>query len=421
MASGDKHSKTEAPTPKRKKEARREGTVARTPELVTWVVVLAGTYLAQYTVQRTYTLCQQLVPKVAGAMSRPALANDLAVAGSAATGALSAMAPALLGSMALALVVNLAQTRGLISFKRLKPSLRSLNPKAGLARMFGTRGLWEVAKQALRVGVLSLVAWQTVAGLLPVMTAHGPLAVTAVASQVATRALALAREVAAISLVLAALDYLFQRHKTAQSLKMTKEEVKEERRQSEGSPLVRGALRRRQRQLSRHRMIMAVAKADAVVVNPTHYAVAVLYVRGQGAPRVVAKGTDLLALRIREEATTRGVPVVEDPPLARALYVACELEQEVPRELYEAVARLLTFIYSLRAQGRTRRLDGGPHRTALLEPVGGGAAGARATATSAAARVAAVTGMATITGTAAGRVAAAGMATITGTAAGVAG
>ena len=120
--------------------------------------------------------------------------------------------------------------------------------------------------------------------------------------------------------------------------------------------------------MSRNRMIASVARADAVVLNPTHYAVAVKYVRGQGAPRVVAKGADFLALRIREEAVAHGVPLVEDPPLARALYVACEIEQEIPRELYEAVARLLTFIYSLKAKGGMARMDGAPHRTTLLGP-----------------------------------------------------
>jgi flagellar biosynthetic protein FlhB len=135
--------------------------------------------------------------------------------------------------------------------------------------------------------------------------------------------------------------------------------------------------------MSRNRMMAAVAKADAVVVNPTHFAVALSYVRGRGAPRVVAKGTDFMALQIREEASNHRVPIVEDPPFARALYVACELEQEIPAELYEAVARLLTFIYSLRANGRTTRIDGAPLKPAaplLTGASGGVVAGARPTA-----------------------------------------
>ena len=168
---------------------------------------------------------------------------------------------------------------------------------------------------------------------------------------------------AAISLVLAVLDYIVQYRKVARQLRMTKHEVKEEAKSTEGNPQMRGAIRRRQRQMARNRMIASVAKADAVVVNPTHFAVAVSYVRGRGAPRVVAKGTDFMALQIREEATAHRVPLVEDPPLARALYVACDLEQEIPTEFYEAVARLLTFIYSLRANGRSSRIDGAPLQT----------------------------------------------------------
>ena len=162
---------------------------------------------------------------------------------------------------------------------------------------------------------------------------------------------------AAIGLGLAVIDYVVQYRKTARQLRMTKQEVKEDSKASEGNPHVRGAIRRRQRQMARNRMLAAVARADAVVLNPTHFAVAVSYVRGRGAPKVVAKGVDFLALRIREEATVHRVPLVEDPPLARALYVACEVEQEIPTELYEAVARLLTFIYSLKASGRAT-----PHR-----------------------------------------------------------
>ncbi|MGH9107055.1 MAG: EscU/YscU/HrcU family type III secretion system export apparatus switch protein, partial [Acidimicrobiales bacterium] len=381
MAGEDKHSRTEKPTARRKREARREGTVARTPEVVTWLAILAGSYLVQHTFEATWALVYKLWDEISGSMAHPSVATDMAIARSGAEGALSALAPALLATMVTALLVNLAQTRGLVTFGPLKPTLSRLNPKNGLKRLFSPRSIWEVSKQVVRVGLLGLVAWETVYGLLPVFRADGPLSSTAVASLVAGRALSLTREVAAISLVLAALDYIVQYRKVSRDLRMTREEVKEETKSSEGNPLVRGQIRRRQRQMARNRMIAAVAGADAVVVNPTHFAVALRYVRGQGAPKVVAKGADFLALRIREEAMTHRVPVVEDPPLARALYVACELEQEIPGQLYEAVARLLTFIYGLRATGRATRIDGAPLRPAVGLLAGGvGPAGARAAA-----------------------------------------
>jgi flagellar biosynthetic protein FlhB len=370
MPDEDKHSRTEKPTAKRKKEARREGQVARTPEVVTWLVILSATYLVQHTVQSTYIFLDRLWYQIGDAITHPSIAADVAVAAKGAKGALSSMAPAVLGTMVLALLINLAQTRGLVTFHPLKPTLSHLNPAQGLKRLFSPRSAWEGAKQAVRVSLLSLVAWKTLRGFLPIVTGAGPLSSTTVAAVVATRALSLARQVAAIGLGLAALDYVVQYRKIARQLRMTRHELREESKSSEGNPYVRGAIRRRQRQMARNRMIAAVAGADAVVLNPTHFAVAVSYVRGRGAPKVVAKGTDFLALRIREEATAHRVPLVEDPPLARALYVACDLEEEIPTQLYEAVARLLTFIYALKASGHSMRIDGAPHKpaSALLGP-----------------------------------------------------
>lgn len=376
MPDEDRHSKTEKPTTRKKKEARRMGTVARTPEVVSWLLVLLGSYLVQHTVQATTALTETLWSRIAGSMSQPSLATDLSIAASAGTGVLTALAPALLATMVAALLVNLAQTRGLITFHPLKPSFSKINPRNGLKRIVSPQGLWNVIKQVVRVALLGLVAWQAVYGLLPLLAGAGPISSFAIASLVAGKALGLTREVAAIGLVLAVLDYIVQYRKVSSDLRMTKQEVREEQKSTEGNPVMRGQIRRRQRQMARNRMIAAVARADAIVVNPTHFAVALRYIRGQGAPKVVAKGTDFLALRIREEAATYRVPIVEDPPLARALYVACDLEQEIPTELYEAVARLLTFIYGLRASGRITRIDGAPLRptSPLLPaaPLGGG-------------------------------------------------
>ncbi len=361
---GDKHSRTEKPTAKRKKQARKDGTVARTPEVVTWLVVLLGSYLVPDTISSTYALLERLWARVPDAMSSPSLPADMSVVSQGLAGALMAMAPVLLAIMGLALVINLAQTRGLVTLTPLKPSFKRLNPKNGFKRIVSPRSLWEVGKQIVRMALLTLVAWQTMTGLFRLVGGGEPVSVLTVATSVAHRAIGLAREVSEIGLVLAALDYVVQFRKISSQLKMSREEIKEESKASEGNPHTKGAIRRRQRQMSRSRMMSAVAAADAVVMNPTHFAVALRYVKGRGAPRVVAKGADLLALRIREEAEAHRVPVVEDPPLARALYAACELEREIPAELYEAVARLLTFIYGLKASGRSLRIDGAPHRPA---------------------------------------------------------
>ena len=293
MADADKHSRTEKPTARRKKEARRDGQVARTPEVITWLVIMSGSYLVQHTVKTTYAFVDRLWYQVADAISHPSLATDMSIAGEGGRGVLSNLAPAVLATMVLALVANLAQTRGLITFKPLKPSFSHLNPAKGLKRLFSPRSAWEAAKQAVRVCLLSLVAWKTVSGFVPVATAAGPLSSTAIASMVATRALTLTRQVAGIGLGLAVLDYVVQYRKTARQLRMTRQEVKEDSKSSEGSPYMRNAIRRRQRQLSRNRMLAAVAGADAVVLNPTHFAVAVSYVRGRGAPEGGGQGSRL--------------------------------------------------------------------------------------------------------------------------------
>jgi flagellar biosynthetic protein FlhB len=364
MPDEDKHSRTEKPTARRRKEARHQGQVARTPEVITWLVILAGSYLVQHTVQAAYLFEQQLWPQVENAISRPSTITDIGVARAAAEGTLTSAGPAVVAIMVLALVANLAQTRGLVTFHPLKPTFSKLNPAKGLKRLISPKSAWDAAKQVVRVSLLVGVVWKGVAGFVPLATGSGPLSSTAIAVMVGTRSITLVRQVAGIGLVLAAADYLVQFRRIARQLRMTRSEIKEESKSSEGNPQVRGVIRRRQRQLARNRMIAAVASADAVVLNPTHFAVALVYIRGQGAPKVVAKGVDFLALRIREEAIAHDVTLVEDPPLARALYVACELEEEIPTELYEAVARLLTFIYSLKTSGRARRIDGAPHRPA---------------------------------------------------------
>ncbi|MDQ1566586.1 MAG: flagellar biosynthesis protein FlhB, partial [Actinomycetota bacterium] len=169
-----------------------------------------------------------------------------------------------------------------------------------------------------------------------------------VMTQVAGATMALIRSTALAGLALAAADYAFQRRRVKKGMKMTKQEVKEEYRQSEGDPMTRQRIRQRQVEMSRNRMMAAVAVSSVVVVNPTHYAVALEYRPEFGAPRVVAKGQGHIAARIREEAEKHNVPIVRDVPLARTLHAACKVGQTIPADLYEAVARLLAFVFSLK-------------------------------------------------------------------------
>ena len=177
-----------------------------------------------------------------------------------------------------------------------------------------------------------------------------PVDMAPVITYAGSKILGLVRDISAAGLLLAFGDYAYQRHQLQKSLKMTKQDVKDESKNADGDPLVKGQIRRKMMRMSRARMMAAIAGADVVVVNPTHYAVALKYEPGHGrAPTVVAKGVDDLARRIRDEGRKHKVPVVEDPPVARAIYAACDIDEQIPAEMYVAVARLLAFVFTLPA------------------------------------------------------------------------
>jgi flagellar biosynthetic protein FlhB len=359
---GDKHSKTEKPSAKRQKDARKKGNIPRSPELVTWTALMVATFLLPALAERVGVLWKQMAFQMSQQISHPDTGSALGFLGRSFSGAAVAVLPFLVPLALVGVVGNLAQTRGALNTSALRPSLKSLDPRKGFQRIFSPKAGWEAAKQLIKVGAVGVLVWRTVTATLTRLTGQGQLDVMAVGGLVVKEALSLGRTVAAIGLLLAIVDYLLARRRVGRGLKMTKQEVRQESKDNDGNPEVKGAIRRRQRQMARRRMLAAVAGADAVVVNPTHYAVALRYEAGSGAPKVVAKGIDFLALRIREEAEAHAVPLVEDVPLARALYAACQLDQEIPTEFYEAVARLLSFIYSLRRSGHLRRHDGQPHR-----------------------------------------------------------
>jgi len=236
------------------------------------------------------------------------------------------------------------------SGQALVPQFSRLNPVAGFGRMWSSRGLVELGKGLAKVGVIGVIAWVLLKGLTPQLMG--------LTSEPLRQAIGHSAELAGYSLlvlacglaVIAAVDVPFQLWQHARDLRMTRQEVREEYKESEGSPETRGRIREAQRALARGRMLHDVPKADVIVTNPTHYAVALRYDENKNrAPIVVAKGTELLALKIREIATESGVPIVEAPPLARALYKSVELGREVPAALYVTVAQVLTYVYQLRA------------------------------------------------------------------------
>jgi flagellar biosynthetic protein FlhB len=286
--------------------------------------------------------------QVGVAVARPDADAALRLMGSAVTGGLFAIAPLALGMVVIGLIGNFAQTGFAFSGKALKPKFDRISPKKGIKRLLSPHSAWEAGKAAIKLFVLTAVAWPGVSHLGAALATGGRVPAGQVLAHVAAATMALIRSTALAGLALAALDYAFQRRRVKKSMMMSKQEVKEEYRQSEGDPMTRQRIRSRQMEMSRNRMMAAVAVSSVVVVNPTHIAVALEYSPELGAPRVVAKGQGHIAARIREEAEKHNVPIVRDVPLARTLHAACKLGQAIPADLYEAVARLLAFVFSLK-------------------------------------------------------------------------
>jgi flagellar biosynthetic protein FlhB len=299
-----------------------------------------------------------------GALADPSLINNeltfngLRAGGLVAGGlALQAIGPLVGALMLVGVVANLAQVGFMFSHQALKPDWQRLNPLTGLKRIFSGRGLVELLKSLLKLTIIGVIVYITLRDHYPTLASTSRMSLAAAASSLTQIGLTVGLRVGAAMLVLAVADYFFQRYEFEKSLRMTKQEVIEEAKRQE-NPQLKARIRSRQRQLAMSRMMAAVPKADVVITNPTHLAVALSYKKGQmRAPQVVAKGERLVAGRIKEIAQAHGVPLVENKPLARALFSSVEIGHEVPLDLYQAVAEVLAFVYRLK---NSYRLSGQP-------------------------------------------------------------
>jgi flagellar biosynthetic protein FlhB len=350
---GDKHDKTEAPTAKKKKEARKEGRVVRSEDLVTWVLILVSSSVLPGLVGRTTALLRRLMMAMVVMAGHPD-ANALpGQVGHALADLLTTLVPTLLALAAISIVGNVAQVGLLLTPTPLKPKMSHLNPISGFKRIVSVRGLWSTASAVMKLAIVLAVAFAMLRGMSSdLLTAPYRSAEQSV-MDVGALTLSIIRMVAAAALVVAIADYAFQRWQHGKDLKMSKHEIKQEHRENDGDPHVKSRQRSLRFAMSRNRMLAAVSEADVIITNPTHFAVAIRYEPSKGAPRVVARGADGLAARIRSAATTAQVPIVESKPLARALYGTCRAGEEIPAELYQGVATVLAFIHRLGANARS--------------------------------------------------------------------
>lgn len=358
MAEGsDPESKTEEATPRKLEEARKKGDVAKSPDVAaamslagaTAVLLIGGGYFSRQ-------MAEDMLPFLA---EPHAMIGGLQAGAGVEIGmrAVWAVTP-FLAALMLAVIVggvggNLAQSGFLFTAEKIKPKWSAVSPLSGFKRIFGPDGIVQFIKTFLKLVAIGAVCWW-------VLKPH-TRELENLAAMSPTMILPFARDLAA-SLMISALiflaftagaDFIWQKFRFAKRMRMTKEETKEDYKQTEGDPHVKGKLRQIRMQRSRQRMMQAVPTATVVITNPTHYSVALRYEPDQGdaAPICVAKGVDAVAFRIREMAKENGVPVVENVPLARALYATVEVDEVIPREHFEAAAKVIGFVM----QGRKRR------------------------------------------------------------------
>ena len=347
MAEESFQERTEEPTQRRREEAREEGQVARSVEINSAIILLFG-------ILSLFFMGGMLKGQLAAFMQR--MLREAPIASLSAGNVytyfiflaaffVKVLSPIFGVLIVAGLLANILQVGFLFSTKPLAPKFSKLDPFSGMKRLFSKRSLEMLIRDILKVALIGYVAYRTVR---PQLVNCIPLA-DAEVKQIFAFAARLTFQVgirtAIVMVILGALDYLFQRYEHGRDLRMTKEQVKEEQKRTEGDPLIKSRVRSIQREMARKRMMTAVPEADVVITNPVRLAVALKYdPQSMNAPSVVAKGERLIAEQIKRIAQEAGVPIIEDKPLARALYKAVEVGMEVPQSLYRAVAEVLAYV-----------------------------------------------------------------------------
>jgi flagellar biosynthetic protein FlhB len=345
-------------------QARERGEVVKTPDLASLASLAAAASVAA---MAGSGLCSNMVMALRPFLATP---DSMSLSGqggvnvfyTAIMAAAPAMAAVLLAACAAGIAANLLQTGFMFTPEKLAFDTSKLSPAAGFSRLFGLDGAAQFVKSLVKVSLTGLLAWWVLKPHVPELenlSAMEPIAMLAFATDILRR---LVFAVATFLLLIAGADWFWQRQRFMSKMRMTKEEVKEDFKQTEGDPHVKARQKQLRNERARRRMIQAVPDATVVVMNPTHYAVALKYdAEETPAPMCVAKGMDSLALKIREIAEQAGVPVIEDPPLARALYAAVDVAEVIPPAHYEAVAKIIGFILS-----KGRRMAARTLRTSAL-------------------------------------------------------
>ena len=341
--------KTEEPTAKKRADARKKGQVGRSQEVNSAFVLLVGFFALKLLWDSIYVSIATYTTYVFTNLNQTVdTENILRIFISIVLVLAKTAFPIMIFIMLIGLAVNFFQVGLNINTESIEFKLDKLNPINGFGRIFSKRSLVELAKSFFKIIVIGFFLYRFIHEQILAMPQFMFFDLTTSLALVAEIIFQMSFIVIGVIMIMAFLDYGYQKWQTTQDLKMSKQEVKDEMKQTEGDPQIKGKIRQKQRQMAMARMMKEVPKADVIITNPTHYAVALSYEQGMVAPTVIAKGQDLVAQRIKEIGREARVPIVENKPLARTLYAAVQVGDAVPQELYQAVAEVLAYVYRLK-------------------------------------------------------------------------
>ncbi|NQW11421.1 MAG: flagellar biosynthesis protein FlhB [Alphaproteobacteria bacterium] len=354
--SQDDAQKTEEPTPRKLEQARQKGQIAQSREVSSFAVLLGLAFtvgvMGPFMVSGIHETLAALMEKSG------VIPIDQRSAGTVLSDTfldvLLWLSPMFVLFIVLALAANFSQAGILFTTEPITPKLEKISPLAGVKRLFSLKSLVEFLKGVFKLLIVGTIAYTLLAPEFDRLEALMQMEVIEVLREIQVLVLRMMIGVVAIMALIAAIDYAYQRFEYLKQMRMSRQEIRDEYKQSEGDPQIKARLRQIRTERARNRMMAAVPHADVVVTNPSHYAVALSYdSEAMAAPKLVAKGADLVAFRIRDVANENGVPIVENPPLARALFAGVDIDQQIPEEHYKAVAQVISYVYGLK--GRRER------------------------------------------------------------------
>ena len=342
--------KTEEATPKKKSDSRKKGQIPKSKEVGLALTLLASTlvivFLGQYAINGFSSTMIAFLNNYINISLDYNSVKDITLIAIWRIGII--FLPIVLPILVLGVIANMVQTGALFTKEPLKPDFSKLNPINGFKRMFSMRTVMELFKDLAIVSVVGYIGYRFVVDNYISILYSGSSNPQSILTEIINLAVSIFFKITIVMIVIAIIDYVFQRYQYNKDLRMTKQEIKEEYKQEEGDPEIKGKIRQKQREMAMRRMMQEIPNATVVVTNPTHIAVALKYEEGQSAPIVVAKGADNIAIKIKEKASENKIPIIENKPLARMIFSEVELNSEIPMEMYQAVAEILALVYKIK-------------------------------------------------------------------------